>query len=83
MSFLSEYKAELHSYLRATSQSHTPAALELPLRECYSVLNVSDVLHLTVLITSPINFLLYFKNGKSNQYDISALLHHSMRQIIM
>ena len=44
MSFLSEYQAELHSHLRATSQSHTPATLELPLREFYSVLNVSDVL---------------------------------------
>ena len=42
--FLFEYRAELHSHLRSTSQSHTPAALELPLRECYSVLNVSDVL---------------------------------------
>ena len=44
MSFLSEYQAELHSHLRATSQSHTPAALELPLRECNLVLNASDVL---------------------------------------
>ena len=48
MSFFPEYQAELHSILRATSQSPTPAALELPLRECYSVLNVSDVLESAV-----------------------------------
>ena len=35
LSFVSEYQAELHSHLRATSQSHTPAALALPLREWY------------------------------------------------
>ena len=32
-----------------------------------------ELIHFTTLITSPINFLLYFKNGKSNQHEIFTI----------
>ena len=37
------------------------------------VMHSSTSLHLTTRITSPINYLLYFKIGKSNQYEIFTI----------